>query len=464
MANAPSAPRSEPPPPPSGPNASPPPWRAAGPLSAALLRGHAAYFGAHLLVALAGLVSMPILTRLLSKADYGLLGLVLTAVPIAAMLAGLGLGDATVRLYPEARARGDGQARRLCESLFGGGLALGLAAGALALLAAGAAGRGPELARCLSIGAALVAVRIASSVPFQIQRAQERAWANAATQVAIRWLTTAAALALLLAGPRRPSSVLLATLIVEVLVALIAVADLWRAGVLVRPRLAREPLAGAVRYGAPLAVAAAAGVLLAYGDRFVIERLLGLDAVATYSVACDTARRLAETLLAPVQLAVVPVLFRLWATEGAATTARFASRVLTAMAAVALPAATLYLAISHEVIVLLGSAKYGDASELTPYLLPGVVLSTFQFVAAAGLALAKRTAILAALASLAAALEIGLDLALVPHYGLPAAAVSGSLAQVFLLTSAWYASRTTLPLRPDPTPLRAAWRWLRRAG
>ncbi len=410
-----------------------------------------AYFTSYLLLVLAGLVSMPIMTRLLSKADYGLLSLVFAAVSVLAVVGGLGFGEAAVRLYGEGRADGAVALRRLCDSLLGGALGMGLLVGlAVAFVARAFTGAtSPEYGRCLLLASVLIVVRVVSGVLYQIYRAQERAVAHGATQVSVRYATTVLAIALLLLYERNAFIVILATLFVEAAAVGVRFFDLSRRGIITRPRLEPRLVAAAASYGVPLAVAGAARFLLDYGDRFVIERLLDLSAVATYSVAYDVAQKLAEGLLGPVQLAVVPIFFRLWADEGGEETARFASRVLTYMVAFTVPVALLYWALSDEVIILLASSKYRGSSALTPYLLPGVILGSMNFIAIVGLTIQKRTVILAVNVCLAAIFNVALNLLLVPRYGLAGAAVATTLAYAALLSANYALSRSVLRLRLD---------------
>src|SRR5262249_6006605 len=235
----------------------------------------------------------------------------------------------------EQGAEGAGAVRRLCDSPLGGAFALSLLVGVgVAFFANVIAGpTAPEYGRCLRLASLLILVRVISNVLYQIYRAQGRAVAHAATQVFNRYAATAVAIVLLLLYERDAFAVILATVIVEASAVIVRLFDLRRRGTITRPRLAPRVLVAAATYGVPLVVAGAARFLLDYGDRFVIERLLDLSAVATYSVAYDVVQKLADSLLSPVQLAVVPMLFHLWVEQGSDETARFASRVLTYMIA-----------------------------------------------------------------------------------------------------------------------------------
>jgi O-antigen/teichoic acid export membrane protein len=409
------------------------------------------YFGAHALMIGASLISMPILTRLLSRPEYGLVNLMFSTVTILAVVGGMGFGEATVRLYGERRRDGADAVRAVSDAMVGGALVVGLLAAAVtALVATWAPGEmAANYVRCLGLGSVLVLIRIVSGVLYQIYRAQERAVAYASIMVVARYATMAGAVALLLYHERTAFAVLTATVIVEALAVVVRFVDLTSRGAVSRPRLPRTILSGAIKYGAPLAIAGAAQLFLSYGDRLVIERMLGLDAVATYSVSYDVADRLGDSLLFPAQLAVVPIVFRLWAEQGSDATARFVSRVLTYMIAILIPVAALYLIFSREVIVLLASTKYEESAALTPYLLPGVLLASLNFIVVVGHTIQKSTGRLAVNVAAVAVLNMALNLLLIPRWHLVGAAVASTIAYATLVLTNYRQSRAVVAFRVD---------------
>ena len=416
------------------------------------------YFGAHALMIGASLISMPILTRLLSKAEYGLVSLLFSTVTVIAVVSGMGFGEATVRFYGERRREGPAALREVCDAMVGGALVVGLlAAAATALVATWVTDQlPPSYVDCLGVASALVLIRIVSGVLYQVYRAQERAKAYAAILVASRYATMMGAVALLLLYERTAFAVLAATVVVEAVAVVVRFIDLAARGAVSRPRLPRSILGGAIRYGAPLAIAGAAQLFLSYGDRVVIERILGLDAVATYSVSYDIADRLGDALLVPAQLAVVPIVFRLWTEQGSEATAQFVSRVLTYMIAILIPVAALYLIFSREVIVLLASAKYAESAALTPYLLPGVLLGSLNFVVVVGQTIKKNTGRLALNVAGVAVLNITLNLILVPYLHLVGAAVATTIAYTVLVMVNYAQSRAVIELRLDGSVIRTS--------
>jgi O-antigen/teichoic acid export membrane protein/glycosyltransferase involved in cell wall biosynthesis len=416
-----------------------------------IISASGAYYVAYALIVLGGLISMPIMTRLLSKSEYGLLGLLYATVSVLAVVGGMGLGEAAVRLYSEQRLRGAAAARELCNALLGGALA---AAAVIAVaIAAGALWfGGSRYVECLPLASLLIVIRAVSGVLFQIYRAQERARAHALTQIFQRCGTMVLAIGMLLLFPGDAQTVIAATIIVELVAVAARWIDLGRRGAAAMPTLARPILTTATVYGAPLALAGSARFLLDYGDRLLIERMLGLDAVAMYSVPNDMAIRLGETLWSPIQLAALPIMFRLWESNGAPATSRFGSDVLSYMVALMLPIATIFLVYSEEIIVLLASHKYAGASRLLPYLLPAVLLASMNSIVAVGLTVQKRTARVALNVLGAAVFNIALNLVLIPRWQLVGAAVAASLSQGALLAAHRLAGNA-LELRLRPRPL-----------
>ena len=94
--------------------------------------GH--YFAGNGLGVLSGLISYPLLTRLLDPAQYGLMGLVSSTLLFSVAMGKIGIGSAGVRFYTQATR--EDSLDRLISTYLSMGLGLGAAA---ALLQAGAA-------------------------------------------------------------------------------------------------------------------------------------------------------------------------------------------------------------------------------------------------------------------------------------------------------------------------------------
>jgi O-antigen/teichoic acid export membrane protein len=418
-----------------------------------ILAASRTYFASRVLLIVSGLVSMPLLTRLLTKQEYGLLSLIFAIVSVLTIAGTLGFSEATLRFYAERQAQGPAAVRDLCDTMLGGSLTVCLLVATGTLLVARWLVDEPEYATILELTSVLVVIRVVSGVLLQIYRAQERSVAYATGRVVARYGAVAIAITLLLLFQRSALTVIVATIVAEGAVLAVVAWDLMRRGVLSRPRLIRPVVLAASAYGIPLAVAGSARFFLDYSDRFLIERFLGLTAVATYTVPYDLAQRFGELLFEPVGLAVMPIIFRRWVHDGRRETSQVASEILTKLIALVIPAGTLYLICSQDLIVLLASENYRDSASLTPFLLPGVLLSGINFIVSAGLAIQKDTIAIATNVCGAAILNVGLNLIVLPRWGLSGAAASTSIAFGALLAVNYLRSRSVLDLHLEFRPI-----------
>lgn len=401
----------------------------------------------------AGFVSMPVLTRALTKEEYGLLNLTFATVGILALVGRLGFGEATMRFYYERSQQGVGRLREFCATMLSGSFISGTLVALSTLIVLQWLAPQENTARCLRVALLLVVIRAVLAVMYQIYRGQERALAFSIAQLTARIVPLAVAIVILLASGLTAYDVLVATTIGEGLVALICFSEFAGRGILGRPTLSRWHLSAAFSYGAPLAVGAYATFLLDYGDRFLIERLLGLAAVAAYAVPYDLVSTLAATVFGSIKLALLPVIFRLWESDGRAATSEFVSQVFTYSVALTIPGAVLLVLTSRDIIVLLASTKYSGSAALTAYLLPGVFMGEMNFLLASGLLINGGTIALAMLSLASAAVNLILNLLLLPRWGLVGAACATTMAYGLLMLGTYWLSRSVLQLRLRPLVL-----------
>lgn len=396
-----------------------------------------------------GLITMPLTTRYLSREEYGALSLIFTLVAATTTLAQLGFPNATTRFFAEQRLQGRAGLRRYCEvMLTSAGLSALIVAAFMApvLPWIGARPGGGSALPHVGTIVALVVVRVLIAVVLEIYRAGQQANLFAAARM-IRFYGTAALLVVLLPGHRSALTVLVATLLTEWTLCAVCLAQLARSGTARRPRFDWPIAAAATRYGWPLAIAGWTAVAADQGDRFLINHYLGVDAVATYAVPYELAQKLAVALFAPVQMAALPIVFRLWS-EGRLESARESlSTLATNLVAMAIPVGALFLILNREIILLLASAKYEASAGLTWLLLPGVFLGELSFVVGCGLRLSRQTAMAAGISLFGLALNVALNLLLLPRFGLRGAAAATTLTYATTTAVLYWMARDVLRLR-----------------
>ena len=414
------------------------------------------YFCFQALGMAAGLVSIPILTRALTKEEYGLLNLTFATVGILALVGRLGFAEATTRFYYERSQQGLRQLREFCGTMLAGSFVSGALVALVTLIAVQWLVPQENAAHCLRVASLIVIIRAVLGVVYQIYRAQERAVAAAIAPMAARYIGLAVAIGILLVHGLNAYEVILASVLGEGLVALICLSEFATRGIIGPPTLSRWHFSAAFSYGAPLSVGLYSSFVLDYGDRFLIERFLGLDAVATYSVPYDLVGALSLALFGSLKLALLPIIFRLWESGGRAATSDFVSQVFTYSVAVAILGGALFLALSEQLIVLLTSAKYSGSAPLMAYLLPGIFMGEMNFLVASGLLVTRGTIVLAVLSLASAAVNVLLNLWMLPRWGLTGAASATTIAYGLLMLTTYLMSRRSLDLRVKPLVLAAA--------
>jgi O-antigen/teichoic acid export membrane protein len=381
----------------------------------------------------ASLISFPLLTRLLSVEDYGLMSTVVLALAIAVTLGKLGLQKAAVRFYAAASASALAEeVRRFSSTLIYGMLGLGAVAMVvwlvlLALLPPAWLGEA-GMRLLLLISAPLVLVRVGDSAYSNLLYAQERSGTLTIYNVAKRYAVLSIVIGALLLFQPNAIVFFLASIAAEGL-ALAGIAMVVAHRVPFGPRDVSMPLLRSmVAFGTPMVGAELAWLLLSMGDRYVIHHLLGAEAVGVYSASYNMCDVIKLATLAALSAAAVPAYMRTWEQQGREATERFIAGYARVHFAAAFFIGALVSASAAPLITILASAKYVAGAAIVPWLMLSLSLESFVAIANAGAMLRKRTGVLLACTLVCALLSFGLNLLLVPVLGLVGSALSNLAA------------------------------------
>jgi len=416
-----------------------------------LLR-HSSHYLTGLIGGLAlGFVSFPIFTRVFSVADYGTIDFVQKILLLLVALSKMGTQNSALRFYdPRAFAANPEAGNRYYSTMFFG---MAITAGSVTLLFLTAVGLAPgswvdgALAALLYLVATLIFLRAMESILWSFLRIEERTRAYNAVSVASKGATIAGVCVLLPILGRSPRTFFAGLTITEVV--MVGALSLWlvRRGVLHPSRFDWGLFRTAVAFGTPLILYEIASIALIAGDRVLVRHYLGASALGYYSVAYGLSSYVNDLLIAPLNLALLPIYLRLWATEGREKTIQFLTvgLELFLMTAVGLFAAV--AATSRDAVVLLASAKYRGAGSLMPMLVAGLLIYTTHIFLSAGLLIQKNTRQMAKLLLYSAAVNIGLNCLLLPRIGLIAAPLATLVSNTFCVLLLARASFKFLPLR-----------------
>lgn len=382
------------------------------PPTARLVRSGSSYAGAVGLQLIVQAISLPIITRLLEPAEFGVMATTLVIANLLAVVVDLGLARAVTRAY--YRAGGDEAAALLLGALVIVVVTSGIAL-AVEPLWGGWLGSGAQNAVRAAVG--LGAAMAARNVVLGLLRTRQ----ESRSYVVVMLLGTAGAqllgLAVAVVRPA-PAGYLMGLACGSVAGALVGVA-LLRPSPAARSR--RSMWAWAMTFALPLVPGELAAVAIWFSDRIVIERLLGLDAVGRYQIAY-TLGSIVLMMAMAVSAAWAPVVYSA-ATGETARIADDTQRLLLRLAAHAVVA----VAVGGPVVLVLlipGDYRPGGLFWVTAIVALSALPLVMQQAANHLLANEGRSTVLGAVGVAAAVLNVVANLVLVPVWGLTGSAIA----------------------------------------
>jgi antigen flippase len=200
-------------------------------------------------------------------------------------------------------------------------------------------------------------------------------------------------------------------------------------------------------FGLPLVPTTLTAWLLALIDRLILAKLGDLDEVGLYAIATRLTILITIGINA-FMLAAVPFLFSLFADDPSVEkVAR--GRVLTYFTFILTSAALIASLFAHEVLSVLAPG-FVDAYKAVGPASFGLVAYGLAALLTTGFALARRTGRLALLSLVAAIVNVGLNVALIPPFGYVGSAFATAAGYVALAATYYWAGQ-----RVYPTPYEA---------
>jgi O-antigen/teichoic acid export membrane protein len=380
-----------------------------------------------------GFVLLPVYTRYLSPAEYGIVALTVTCTVVLGMIFPLGLRGAISRTYYQS-----GTVEERKERVGTLWIAMILFAVASALLLDRA---GPSLAAAvlpevpfhpflrLAVWTALLGVL--GLTPLVLLQAQERARAYVLLTLWTALTTTAVTVSLVVRGGGA-RGYLQGALIGA---ALAAIPYLALTIGQIRPVFRLRILMPALAFSLPLVPHALAGWALEMSDRAILTRFLPLHDVGVYSLGYQLGAAMGLVTTA-FNAAWVPFLFGTLKNEGDAAYPKLARLVTYYAVALCFIALGWSLLVEHAIRLIAGP-EFREAYRITPWVVGGYVLAGLYLVPTNLLFWRQRTRVIPLVTIAAGAVNVGLNLWLVPRHGAIAAAWSTLAAYAVLLILTW---------------------------
>lgn len=415
------------------------------------------YSTATIVMMAAGLISFPILTRLLDNTQFGILGYYDTWLVMAATILKLGGQHAILRLYPF----GGDEARmtHFTTNLVFVPMMVSFGVWAVAVVALGAVSWWGGLAFPAVFWCVVVLVPMIAFVS-QIEmtlRVSERSGLLTTTRVSWRWLETLLVLGIVALVHRSALSVYAG----KITAALILVAFYvhWARRHL---RFSREALdlgayRDSLRYGLPLVANEIAAMSLITIDRIMLKHLAGdFHVVGIFTIGCALAMQVSLIMSDPLWASFNPVVNRVHGTEGAAQVRALKARALLPVTYVSIGIGAAIWAVGADVLVLLAGTDKTASGPVFAWLGAMFALLPVLDLSGYGLLLKKRTITVLTLTVLTALLNIGLNLLWIPTHGVMGAVYATVVSFSVLTVSRCVLCPRELFKLPDPRVLLVA--------
>lgn len=392
-----------------------------------------------------GVLMLPILTRLFSAAEYGMIEIFIALSSALAVLIGLTLESAVMRFWVEQEDRGK-QGRLifgvLCVVFFWGLFIVALAWLSASPLA-GVLFEGEERANFVVLGAVVGLLQALSSVP-QVALRMERRIIQA-NLMALSHVVLYVVLTLLLIIQFELGIVgALSAMALAHLLALILGLLLIRN--VVEFRFEPDLIVASLKYSLPLLPAVIVTFVNAYADRIILLAFLGLGAVGIFGAAAK---------LAAVAGLVVEIFRNAWAPLALSVIDKpevrdaFYKQVMRYYAGGLAILALILATFSRELLGILVPAEYVAGYVVVPWLIGAIILNGSGSLTNLGMLLSKRTHGNSIAASTGALVNISMTLVLIPRIGIAGAAIGAFVASFVFTAMLWWFSKRFHDIRLD---------------
>jgi len=389
------------------------------------------------LVTLAGFISLPILTRVFSRSDYGIISLVSITVWIGLSFSKAGMQESAVRFYSEFKngKRKDNISVYYTTLLISAILFAMIVSALLWSLVSFFHINifGPETKNLLVIAIAMIITGTIFLRLLSFYRAAQSTKAYNIISVIKRYFSLVLAIIFLFVIQKDIKSYYNGIILAQILIIIVLVALLIRKKIIKITNYSWSFFYECLLFGLPLIVNELAGFLLKSTDRYLIQIYLGTESVGIYSLGSDLCMHVKNAIVYPLYYSIVPIYMEMWNNKGMEQTKEFLSKVLKYYSLIAIPVMFGFVALAKQIVVIIATSKFEESATIIPYILLGAIFWGYYPIVTAGLYIFKQTKKISLLTLLGVGANIGLNIILIPRMQLQGAALATLFTYVVLM-------------------------------
>jgi O-antigen/teichoic acid export membrane protein len=401
---------------------------------------------------LLGFITFPILTRILTHEQYGMLGLVTTSMFLLVAIAKAGLSDGIVRFYKEY-SEPQKKLNIFVSTLAVRGAVLAVVTVLLYVsilkIISSYVNIDRQYITCFYIMALYLFIRPLNIIVLNVLKVIGKTVFFNSISLISKIISIALSLSILLFFVRELYGYFIGVVLSEFVLLLILFhwffshyrINLFKASGSLASKL--------IIFGAPLLLTELSYLLLSYADRYMIAAYRGANDLGLYSVGYNLANYISELVTFSLSYAIVPMYVEIYEKEGKDKTEQFLNNCMHYLCIAIIPVCIGYLAVSKDLFAVLASDTYADAANFSPLILFGALLLGMNNLLNAGLYLQKKSSTILGIMLAAVVINIIANVVLLPIYGIVGSAIATLIACVAATALTVYLSYRYITVRLD---------------
>jgi O-antigen/teichoic acid export membrane protein len=382
---------------------------------------------------LSGIILLPLYTKFLPVEDYGLLALLEVTYLFVLAISGFGVKSALTRYYWDKDLAG--REKSLFYTSYFFNIFASLVTMVICYLLVSnfsAVMFGTELSRQLILAFIFSSlVRILADTPMLLLRIQQKAFKQTLIQLIVLVITVGLTVYLIGSKGMGIEAVFIAQLVANAVALLILLPTINRN---IQIRFDLPLLRELLHFGIPLFLSNLLTIVLVLSDRFILNAFGTLGNVGNFSLAYKISNIIQVIFVTSFMNAYQHIFYKQMSEENAG---RFYTKTMTYFVLVIVFVSIGLVLFSKETIKVLsmGNQDYWNSYTLVPILVIGVVFGGIRQILILPLSRLKKTRIISLVSIIAALLNFGLNMALIPFLSSIGAAVSTAITQI--IASVW---------------------------
>lgn len=382
------------------------------------------------------LITFPILTRILTKEQYAIMGLITTTLFFGVAIAKAGLSDGIIRFYKEYSNNKERLAI-FSSTVLVRGIVLTAMTGLLYIIGflmfKKYVGINQHYAACFLVMTFALLIRPLNTIVLYLLRVNDKTIFMIVLGLVERTLSIGLSLLLFLYVFHEFYGYFIGLVLAEFVAFVILFYWFFKHYEVEIRNISRGLNIKLLKFGLPMLLSELTFLSMSYADRYIIVAYLGESNLGIYTVGYNLAMYIGNIIMFSLSYAVVPIYVEIFGKEGRRKTEEFLQKALHYLVMMIIPMWFGYLAISKDLFIGLASEKYTAAANLSPLILAGYFLLGLNVLLNAGLYLEKKTIVSFGISFSAVLFNICLNFLLLTRLNLMGAAIS-SFASSLLAT------------------------------